>query len=69
MIKRIQISSSWLYFFIFAGVLYHRWEKREKARQMYLKALALDPNLKSAIANLRKLDNLTIESHGVRNSL
>lgn len=56
-------------FLISVGVLYHRWEKREKARQMYLKALTLDPNLKSAKANLRKLDNLTIEAQGVRNSL
>ncbi|CAG9863206.1 unnamed protein product [Phyllotreta striolata] len=37
------------------GVLYHRWNKIDKARQMYKKALEIDPNLKSAELNLKKL--------------
>ncbi|XP_057669098.1 protein O-mannosyl-transferase TMTC4-like isoform X1 [Diorhabda carinulata] len=37
------------------GVLYHRWGKKDKARQMYTKALQIDPNLKSAELNLKRL--------------
>ncbi|XP_072395884.1 protein O-mannosyl-transferase Tmtc4 [Diabrotica undecimpunctata] len=37
------------------GVLYHRWGKKEKARQMYQKALQINPTLKSAELNLKRL--------------
>ncbi|CAH1098557.1 unnamed protein product [Psylliodes chrysocephalus] len=37
------------------GVLYHRWDKKDKARQMYKKALEIDSNLKSAELNLKRL--------------
>ncbi|KAL1513175.1 hypothetical protein ABEB36_002620 [Hypothenemus hampei] len=52
------------------GVLYHRWNKRDKAQQMYLKALKLDPNLTSAKTNLRKLDasNAHSKNHSRKNS-
>lgn len=39
------------------GVLYHRWNKKEKAIEFYNKALLINPNLKSAKDNLRKLIN------------
>ena len=37
------------------GVLYHRWKKYAKAVEHYSKALKLDPNLKSAKANLESI--------------
>ncbi|CAH1175783.1 unnamed protein product [Phaedon cochleariae] len=37
------------------GVLYHRWGKILKAREMYKKALQIDPYSKSAVLNLKKL--------------
>ncbi|KAJ3655067.1 hypothetical protein Zmor_014210 [Zophobas morio] len=37
------------------GVLYHRWGKTDKAREMYKKALQIDPNMKTTELNLRKL--------------
>lgn len=37
------------------GVLYHRWGKIDKAREMYRKAMQLDPQMKSPEFNLRKL--------------
>ncbi|CAH0557925.1 unnamed protein product [Brassicogethes aeneus] len=37
------------------GVLYHRWGKIDKARDMYRKAMHLDPTLRSPELNLRKL--------------
>lgn len=39
------------------GVLYHRWNKKEKAIEFYKKALLINPNMKSAKDNLRKLIN------------
>lgn len=42
-------------FCLFVGVLYHRWDKKDKARQMYKKALEIDSNLKSAELNLKRL--------------
>lgn len=37
------------------GVLYHRWNKHEEAANYYRIALKLDPSLKSARDNLRKI--------------
>lgn len=37
------------------GVLYHRWNKTDKAENSYRSALKLDPHLKSAYDNLQKL--------------
>lgn len=52
---------SYFYFYIhrlyFLGVLYHRWKKKESAAHMYEKALSVNPNMKSAQDNLRKLMN------------
>lgn len=46
------------HFFLPLGVLYHRWDKYELARQMYNKALDINPNANSVKINLKKLDNL-----------
>ncbi|KAG5866214.1 hypothetical protein JTB14_035255 [Gonioctena quinquepunctata] len=40
------------------GVLYHRWGKTGKAREMYKKALHINPNLKSTELNLKKLSKV-----------
>lgn len=37
------------------GVLYHHWNKTKEAIDMYLRAIQIDPNLKSAKTNLQKL--------------
>ncbi|KAK9712180.1 hypothetical protein QE152_g25014 [Popillia japonica] len=39
------------------GVLYHRWGKLDMAREMYKKALQLDPTIKTTKQNLKKLLN------------
>ncbi|XP_054281015.1 protein O-mannosyl-transferase TMTC4-like isoform X2 [Macrosteles quadrilineatus] len=44
-------------YFVNLGVLYHRWKKLDLAKNMYLKALKLNPNLKSAKDNLHLLQN------------
>ncbi|XP_048515416.1 protein O-mannosyl-transferase TMTC4 isoform X2 [Athalia rosae] len=44
-------------FYTNLGVLYHRWNKRAKAEEMYKKALKIQPGLKSASDNLDKLKN------------
>ncbi|KAF7280549.1 hypothetical protein GWI33_005752 [Rhynchophorus ferrugineus] len=49
------------------GVLYHRWEKPNEAREMYLKALKVDPNLKSAQINLKKLESSLVTSNAHSN--
>lgn len=42
---------------IVLGVLYHRWGKLNKAKEMYIKALLLEPNMKTTENNLKKLTN------------
>ncbi|XP_018569656.1 transmembrane and TPR repeat-containing protein 4-like [Anoplophora glabripennis] len=37
------------------GVLYHRWGKNDKAKEMYRKALQIDPDMKSTELNLKRL--------------
>ncbi|RZB40253.1 DUF1736 and/or TPR 11 domain containing protein [Asbolus verrucosus] len=38
------------------GVLYHRWGRPDKAREMYVKALHIDPGMKTTESNLQKLN-------------
>ncbi|XP_050302270.1 protein O-mannosyl-transferase TMTC4-like [Anthonomus grandis grandis] len=54
-LQAIKLNENNALYYSNLGVLYHRWEKRNKAEQMYLMALNLDPDLKSAQVNLRKL--------------
>ncbi|XP_077294886.1 transmembrane O-mannosyltransferase targeting cadherins 4 [Arctopsyche grandis] len=37
------------------GVLYHRWKKPDRAIEMYQRALSINPTLRSAINNIKKL--------------
>lgn len=39
-------------------MLYHRWNKLDKAKEMYTKALEINPNAQSAKNNMKKLENL-----------
>ena len=39
------------------GVLYHRWDKLDKAEAAYKAALQIDSNLASARVNLNKVRN------------
>ncbi|XP_066254780.1 protein O-mannosyl-transferase TMTC4 [Euwallacea similis] len=55
-LQAIKLNENNALYYSNLGVLYHRWERTEKARQMYLKAIKLDPQLASAKANLRKLE-------------
>ncbi|CAG9768829.1 unnamed protein product [Ceutorhynchus assimilis] len=56
-LQAIKLNETNALYYSNLGVLYHRWEKRDKAEQMYLKALKLDPKLNSARVNLRKLES------------
>lgn len=56
-LKIIQLKPNTALYNVNLGVLYHRWNKKEKAIEFYKKALIINPNLKSAKDNLRKLIN------------
>lgn len=44
-------------------MLYHRWNKLAQAKEMYIRALKINPNAQSAKKNLKKLMNLLQKSN------
>lgn len=43
------------------GVLYHRWNKYDKAEEAYRKALKLNPRSSVVKDNLKKLNNIKLK--------
>jgi Flp pilus assembly protein TadD len=41
--------------YVFSAVLYHRWEKNDKAEELYRKALSVNPNEPNVKENLAML--------------
>lgn len=56
-LRAIQLKPTSAVFHANLGVLYHRFNKRDKALESYRNALKLEPNLKSAKQNMQKLLN------------
>ncbi|KAJ8963524.1 hypothetical protein NQ314_005566 [Rhamnusium bicolor] len=54
-LEAINLSPKNALYYSNLGVLYHRWGRIEKAREMYKKALQIDPNMKSTEFNLKRL--------------
>uniref|UniRef100_A0A1B6KLG0 dolichyl-phosphate-mannose--protein mannosyltransferase n=1 Tax=Graphocephala atropunctata TaxID=36148 RepID=A0A1B6KLG0_9HEMI len=52
----IQLNPKYPLYYVNLGVLYHHWKKFGLAKKMYLQALTLDPNIKSARNYLRLLN-------------
>lgn len=61
-LQAIKINDNNALYYSNLGVLYHRWEKTKKASEMYLRALKIDPHLRSAQNNLKKLESFLLSS-------